>query len=99
MSSGLMFAEGRAGMLIELSTRGRRMRRAVTALDPTALSCASWMRRRGDAVTVMAAELGTSARSESGARLAAAATVELLDALSWPLAHWRLDRAGPSGRP
>jgi hypothetical protein len=76
---------------MELTARGRRARRALTEVDLSALVRATWTRHRGDAVTIAAADLGRTERSEDGARRVAGAAVELLDALGWPLGWWRID--------
>lgn len=90
-TSSLSFSAGPAGVRVELTARGRRARRALTELDMSALTRATWTRHRGDAVTVAAADLGRTRRSEGGALHVAGAAVELLDALEWPLSWWRLD--------
>lgn len=75
---------------IELTGRGRAARRALSAVDPIAVGGAAWARRRGDAVTVLEAEVVAPDRG-TVARRAAAATARLLATLSWPLAEWRAD--------
>jgi len=89
--SSLVLGAGTASARVELTARGRRARRALTELDMSALVRATWTRHRGDAVTIAAAELGRTERSEDGARHVAGAAVELLDALRWPLECWRID--------
>jgi hypothetical protein len=93
-TSSLNFGAGPNGVRVELAARGRRARRALTDLDMSALARATWTRHRGDAVTSAVADLGRTRRSESGARHVAGAAVELLDALQWPLASWRIDPSG-----
>jgi len=90
-TSGLSVGARSSSVRIELSGRGRRVRRLLADLDPTVLRRAAWTRHRGDAVTVAAADLGAIDRSESGARTVVAAVVELLEALAWPLELWRMD--------
>jgi len=80
-----------SGVRIELSARGRRARRQLTALDASRVQRASWTRHRGDAVTVAATDLSWTEHSETGARIVAAAVVEVLDTLGWPLELWRID--------
>jgi hypothetical protein len=92
LTSTLTLQAEAAAVRIELSARGRGARRAVTGLDVASLSRATWTRRRGDAVTLVAGEIARSVRTEVGARLTVEAVTELLDALAWPLADWRLDR-------
>jgi len=76
---------------LELTARGRRARRLLAHLDLSALSAATWTRHRGDAVTVATCGLAVLERSEDGARRTVGAVVELLDALAWPLARWRVE--------
>ncbi len=90
-TSDLTLAVDAGRVTIALTARGRGGRRAVAGIDPSALSRAAWTRRRGDAVTIAAAEISPIERSETGARLVATAVIELLDALSWPLATWHID--------
>ena len=74
---------------IELTARTRAARRAVTGLDVTRLRAAEWSRRRGDAIVLLHA--APRPRSEDGLTielLTAAAVVELLGVLAWPLAQW-----------
>lgn len=80
-----------SGARIVLTARSRAARRAVTALDVTRLRGASWSRRRGDAITVLHATLREPSEDAAAASTAAAVT-ELLDALSWPLREWIVDR-------
>jgi hypothetical protein len=91
LTSSLVLAVAAASVTIELTARGRGARRAVAGIDPSSLSRAAWTRRRGDAVTIAAADIAPVERSETGARLVTAAVIELLDALSWPLMTWRID--------
>ncbi len=90
-TSSLVLGSDPAGIRMELTARGRRARRALTEVDLSALVRATWTRHRGDAVTIAAADLGRTERSEDGARRVAGAVVELLDALGWPLGRWRID--------
>lgn len=80
-----------SGARIVLTARSRAARRAVAALDVTRLRGASWSRRRGDAITVLHAALRESS-DDAVAASTAAAVKELLDALSWPLREWTIDR-------
>lgn len=73
---------------IELTGRGRAARRALSALDLLSVEGAAWARRRGDAVTVVEADLAAG-DVEAVSRRAAAATARLLAALAWPLDQWR----------
>lgn len=75
---------------IELTGRGRAARRALGAVDPVAVGGAAWARRRGDAVTVLEAQVAGPDRA-TVARRAAAATARLLRTLTWPLTEWRTD--------
>jgi hypothetical protein len=75
---------------IELTGRSRAARRALSALDLTSVDGAAWSRRRGDAITVVEADV-TGPDAGTAARRAAAATVRLLDRLGWPLRAWRSD--------
>jgi len=77
---------------IELTCRGRVARRASAALDPGSVGGAAWSRRRGDAITVLEAQV-TGQDRDVVARRAAAATARLLVALGWPLTEWRADRS------
>lgn len=72
---------------VELSGRGRGARRALSGLDVGRVEGASWARRRGDALTVIEADV-TGDGVDGAARRAAAATARLLEALAWPLAQW-----------
>jgi hypothetical protein len=92
LTSSLTLGVDASSVAIELTARGRAARRAVTGLDLSSLSTATWTRRRGDAVTVAAADISPITRSDSAARLVATAVTELLDGLSWPLSAWRMDR-------
>ena len=74
---------------IELTARTRAARRAVTGLDVLQLRAAEWSRRRGDAILLLHAAPRPRPEDELGVELlAAAAVVELLGELSWPLAQW-----------
>lgn len=74
---------------IELTARSRAARRAVTGLDVMRLRAAEWSRRRGDAILLLHAAPRPRPEDELGIELlTAAAVVELLEALSWPLAQW-----------
>jgi hypothetical protein len=75
---------------IELTCRGRAARRALAAVDPGAVGGAPWSRRRGDATTVLEAEVRAEDR-DLVARRAVAAIARLLATLAWPLAQWRTD--------
>jgi curved DNA-binding protein CbpA len=68
---------------VELVGRGRAARRALAQLDLAAVGAVRWSRQRGDAVTVLGADLGHVV-----AHRAAAAVTGLLDALDWPLREW-----------
>lgn len=79
-----------ATVQVAITGRSRTARRALSDLDLTQVGGATWTRQRGDAVST----LGTSLRSDAApaaARRAVAATVHVLDALSWPLTQWRSD--------
>jgi hypothetical protein len=89
--SNLTFSAAPASVHVALSARGRRARRVVTGADLTRATNATWTRQRGDAVTIVSAELGHTSDADAGAWLAAGATRELLDLLRWPLRSWRLD--------
>lgn len=82
-----------SGARIVLTARSRAARRAVTALDLTRLRGASWSRRRGDAITELHATIRDPSATAVTASTAAAVT-ELLDALSWPLREWTVERTG-----
>lgn len=75
---------------LELSGRGRAARRALSDLDVTSVEGAAWSRSRGDAITVLAADV-TGSDVAAVAHRAAAATERLLDALDWPLSEWCMD--------
>ena len=75
---------------VVLTGRGRAARRALTGVDLRALSGVAWARRRGDAITILEAELVGADRAATAHRTLVA-TVDLLDALAWPLAQWTLD--------
>ena len=75
---------------VTLTARGRAARRAFTAVDLRALGGVAWARRRGDAITVLEAEL-TGPDREVAAHRAVVAAVDLLDMLAWPLSQWALD--------
>lgn len=82
---------------IVLTGRGRRARRAVSALD-LATSGAPWTRRRGDADTVLALELpGGEGDLPRLAHRTLGATLSLLAALAWPLDEWRTVEPPPNG--
>ena len=72
---------------VELSGRGRAARRALSSLEVARVEGASWARRRGDALTVIEADV-TGDGVDEAAHRAAAATARLLDALGWPLTQW-----------
>ena len=72
---------------VELSGRGRAARRALSGLDVGQVDGASWARRRGDALTIIDADV-TGDGVDGAAHRAAAATARLLDALTWPLTQW-----------
>lgn len=74
---------------IELAARTRTARRVVSGLDVTLLRTAEWSRRRGDAIVLLHATPRVRPDSDVAIDLlAASAVVELLEALSWPLAQW-----------
>lgn len=83
---------GPPALRITLDGRGRRVRRALGALDPTTVAGTSWTRQRGDARTVLTATLAvpaTDASARTGAaRRGVATTSALLNALAWPLDAW-----------
>lgn len=81
---------------VRLTGRGRRARRALAALDPTAIEGAVWTRHRGDAVTVLEAQVG-AAEPGPAARRAAVAAALLLDALRWSIGEWTEDTAPDGG--
>jgi len=72
---------------LRLTARGRAARRALSRLDLSEAVGAQWSRRRGDAVTLLEAEMRSP-----GAHRAAAAIAELLGALRWPLSQWSPER-------
>lgn len=72
---------------VELSGRGRAARRALSGLDVGRVDGAPWARRRGDALTVIEADV-TGEGIDGAAHRAAAATGRLLEALAWPLPQW-----------
>jgi hypothetical protein len=82
---------GHTGRL-ELTCRGRAARRALTAVDPGSVGGAPWSRRRGDAITVLEAEV-TGEDRELVARRAVAAATRLLTSVGWPLTQWHPDTA------
>jgi hypothetical protein len=73
---------------VELTARSRAARRALAALDLSAVEGPAWTRRRSDGITVLEASVAAS-DTQAAARRAAAALSGLLDALDWPLDAWR----------
>ena len=72
---------------VELSGRGRAALRALSGLDVGRVDGAAWARRRGDALTVIEADVAGDG-ADGAAQRAAAATARVLDALGWPLTEW-----------
>lgn len=76
---------------VELMARGRTARRTVADLDLSVPSRAPWVRQRGDAMTVLVADIPRAPSLDETARRVVSAVIELLDALAWPLTMWRID--------
>jgi hypothetical protein len=82
------------GVALELRARARSARRALaTATGDAVIMPPEWRRQRSDAVTTISSTLPLATSSAETAISATARVLDLLDALDWPLAQWRLDVA------
>ncbi len=89
--SSLTVSTRPAALRVELAARSRAARRTVADLDLGVPSRAPWLRQRGDAVTVLVADIPRGPSVDETARRVTGAVIELLDALAWPLEMWRID--------
>jgi hypothetical protein len=82
------------GLTFELRARARSARRSLATVTGDAVAMpTAWRRQRSDAVTTISSTLPLATSSPATAISATERVLDLLEALDWPLAQWRLDVA------
>lgn len=88
------FAPSGHSLALELRARARPARRSLATTTGDAVTMPpAWRRQRSDAVTTISTTLPLAPSSAATAISATERVLDLLDALDWPLAQWRLDVA------